>query len=165
MRDTCRVQRDAWPLIGRDHLVATVLSHLADPACSGVLLIGQSGVGATRVLDEVHTHHSAYGRPANRVVASQAMHGSRFGALAPMIPGSLRTGDSPLDSMELFERLRGMVGTPRSPVDRFLTCVDDIRWLDDASLGLLTQMVVGKLVTVVATAHENDVLPLSLIHI
>jgi len=159
MRNNGRVQRNVWPLIGRDHLVAEVLGHLADPSCSGVLLIGQSGVGTTRVLDELHTHTSAQGRLANRVVASQAMQSIRFGAIAPAIPGSLRTGDAPLDSMELFERLREMVGQPRSPVHRFLTCVDDIRWLDEASLGLLTQMVVGKLITVVATAHENDVLP------
>jgi len=163
MRNNGHVQRNVWPLIGREHLVAAVLGHLADPTCSGVLLIGQPGVGTTRVLDEVHDHYFEHGRLANRVVASQAMHKSRFAALAPVIPGSLRTGDAPLDSMELFERLRVTVGAPRNPANRFLTCVDDIRWLDEASLALLTQMVVGKLATVVATAHENDVLPDSIL--
>lgn len=153
------MQRDAWPLIGRDEIVATVLRHLADPACDGVFLMGHPGVGTTRVLDEVLARQHAARRPANRVVGSQATQGVRFGALAHAIPGELSSGGAPLDPMELFDRLRFMIGMPRTPAHRFLAGVDDIRWLDEASLGLLTQLLAGKLATVVATVHDDAVLP------
>lgn len=153
------VQRDAWPLIGRDEIVATVLRHLADPACDGVFLVGQPGVGTTRVLDAVLARQHAAHRLANRVVGSQATHGVKFGALAHAIPGELSSGGAPLDPMELFDRLRFMIGMPRTPAHRFLCGTDDIRWLDEASLGLLTQMLAGKLATVVATVHDDAVLP------
>ena len=154
-----RVQRDSWQLIGRNDIVATVLQHLADPTCDGVLLVGEPGAGTTRVLDEVHARHRAQRRLANRVVGSQATHGVRFGALAPVIPGDLRSGDSPLDPLDLYQRLRELIGVPRTPAHRFLTCVDNIRWLDEPSVGLLTQLLVGKLATVVATVYEHEVLP------
>ncbi|MEQ1699623.1 MAG: LuxR C-terminal-related transcriptional regulator [Ilumatobacteraceae bacterium] len=153
------MQRDAWPLIGREEIVATVLRHLADPACDGVFLVGQPGVGTTRVLDAVLAHQQAAQRLANRVVGSQATQGVRFGALAHAIPGELSSGGAPLDPLELFERLRFLIGMPRTPAHRFLCGTDDIRWLDDASLGLLTQLLAGKLATVVATVHDDAVLP------
>lgn len=159
------VQRDAWQLIGRDDLVATVLRHLADPACDGVLLVGQPGVGTTRLLDEVLRRHTAQRRLSNRVVGSQATHGVSFGALAHVIPGELRSGDASLDPLDLFQRLRELIGTPRTPAHRFLTGVDDVRWLDDSSLGLLTQLLVGKMATLLGTVHDGDVLPEGLLTI
>lgn len=151
--------REDWSLVGRDDLVATVIRHLADPACDGVLLVGAAGVGTTRLLDEVHARLTGQRRLVNRVVGSQALHAVPYGALSHTIPGDLRSGDGPLDPLELFERLRALIGLPRTPAHRFVTCVDDIRWLDPASTGLLSQLIAAKLATVVATIHEDDVLP------
>ena len=151
--------REDWSLVGRDDLVATVIRHLADPACDGVLLVGAAGVGTTRLLDEVHARLTGQRRLVNRVVGSQALHAVPYGALSHAIPGDLRSGDGPLDPLELFERLRAVIGLPRTAAHRFVTCVDDVRWLDDASTGLLSQLIAAKLATVVATVHDDDVLP------
>ena len=154
------MHRDRWPLVGRGELVETVIGHLADPACDGVFLVGAPGVGTTRVLDEVHGRLAA-ARPdrVNRLVGSQATHSTRFAALSHLIPGELGTAAAPLDPMVLFQRIREQIGTPRGRADRFVTCVDDIRWLDEASLGLLTQLLSGGLVTLVATVRDDAALP------
>lgn len=150
--------RDDWALVGRDGIVETVMRHLADPGCDGVFLVGPPGVGTTRVLDEVHARLTGQRRLVNRVVGSQALRAVPYGALSHAIPGGLRTGEGPLDPLELFERLRFFIGQPRTPAHRFTTCVDDIRWLDEGSTGLLTQLIAASLCTVVATIHDDEVL-------
>ncbi len=150
---------DDWPLVGRDGMVDTIVRHLADAACDGVFLVGAAGVGTTRLLDEVHARLGEQRRLINRVVGSHALREVPFGALAHTIPGELRSDGGPLDPLELFERLRFLIGHPRTPAHRFITCVDEVRWLDDASLGLLSQLLSGHLSTVVATLHDDDVLP------
>lgn len=154
------VHRDAWPLVGRGELVETVIGHLADPACDGVFLVGAPGVGATRVLSEVHDRLVA-DRPqsVSRLVGSQATQGTRFGALSHLIPGELGTSTLPLDAMALYQRIRDMIGTPSTPAARFVACVDDIRWLDEGTLGLLTQVLSGQLATLVATVRDDAALP------
>ena len=147
---------DDWPLVGRDGLIELVLGHLADPACDGVYLVGEPGVGTTRVLDEVLGRLQADGRRYNRVVATQASQDVPFGALAPVIPGELRPGGAPLDPLELFDRLRFLIGVTRHPTDRFVCGIDDVRWLDDTSVGLLTQLLGGGLATVLATVRPDD---------
>ncbi|MGB8858318.1 MAG: AAA family ATPase, partial [Ilumatobacteraceae bacterium] len=159
------MQRDTWALIGRDGVVDGVLLHLADPTCDGVLLVGQSGVGTTRVLDAVHARCITHRRLASRVVGSQATHGTRFGALSHVLPGELSTGDAPLDQLDLFQRMRDLIGAPRTAAHRLVVCVDDLRWLDEASLGLLTQLLAAKLATLVGTIHDDDVLPAAVVTI
>lgn len=150
---------DDWPLVGRDGMVDTIVRHLADGACDGVFLMGAPGAGTTRVLHEVHARLGQQRRLINRVAGSHALREVPFGALAHTIPGDLRSDGGPLDPLELFERLRFLIGHPRTPAHRFVTCVDEVRWLDDASLGLLSQLLAGRLSTVVATLHDDDVLP------
>ena len=156
--DNERVTSDDWPLTGREDLIEQVLHLLADPACDGVHLVGEPGVGTTRILDEVLARLRHQQRNCNRVVASQASRDVAFGALAPVIPGELRPGGAPLDPIELFDRLRFLIGVTRRPTDRFVCAVDDLRWLDDASVGLLAQLLGGGLATVVATVRPDDVM-------
>ena len=147
---------DGWPLVGRTALVDDVVELLADPTCEGVFLVGEPGVGATRVFDEVLDRLRADGARVARSVASPAMQGVAFGAIAPNVPGDLRPGGSALDPLELFERLRFLIGPPRRPRDRFVAAVDDLGWLDDASTGLLGQLVAAGLAVVIATVHADD---------
>lgn len=154
--DNGNVTSDSWPLTGRDGLIGQVLGHLADPACDGVYLVGESGVGTTRLLDEILARLRSDDRRCNRVVASQASSAIPFGALAPLIPGELRPGAAALDPIELFDRIRTLIGQPRLPQDRFVCGVDDVRWLDDASIGLLAQLHSAGLATVVATIRPDD---------
>jgi DNA-binding CsgD family transcriptional regulator/tetratricopeptide (TPR) repeat protein len=146
-----------WPLVGREDTVEQVVGLLADRAVDGVLLVGPPGVGTTRVLDEVLDRLRRDGRRVNRVVASPSTVETPYGALAPVIPGSV-TGDdgAPIEMLELFERIKFLIGTPRRGVDRFVAAVDDLRWLDERSSALLIQLVAGGLATVLGTLHDDD---------
>lgn len=137
-----------------------VIGRLAEDGCDGIFLVGQPGVGTTRVLDVVHDRWCEEGGSAWRVVGSRATHGTRFGALSHVLPGPLHDSSAPLDQVSLFQRMRDeMGGTVRRPRDRMVVCVDDVRWLDDDSLGLLTQLLTAGLAILVATLHDDDVLP------
>ncbi|HNJ96607.1 MAG TPA: hypothetical protein PLV13_00675 [Ilumatobacteraceae bacterium] len=102
------MQRDTWPLIGRDELVGRVLRHLSDPGCDGVFLVGGRGVGTTRVLHEVHGRLRASSRPTTKAVASQAHRSTPFAALVPTFPA-----DVPSEPVALFQHLRHVAGSPR----------------------------------------------------
>ena len=144
--------------MGRDDLVDAVLAHLQDPHCDGVFLVGEPGVGTTRVLDEVLRRLRRSGRPWGRMVGSQGNRGVPFAALSHIIPGDVVPG-AELDPVDLFNRVRFMMGGSPPPNARFLNCIDDIPWLDDASLGLLTQVLVARLAVVVATLHHDQPVP------
>lgn len=148
------------PLIGREREVTTVLRALADPACDGVLLVGEeAGVGATAVLDEVLTRLAADGRPANRIVASRGAATRPYAALAhvlPPRPAALGAADDPL---AVFDSIRARVGDRGGGPNRFVTCVDELRWLDEQSLALLSTLLAGDLAFVVATIRAGEPVP------
>jgi DNA-binding CsgD family transcriptional regulator len=151
------VDADRWPLVGRDETIDTVLDLLGDATVDGVVLVGAPGVGSTRVLDELHDRLRRSGRDVNRVVASPSTVDLPFGALASVIPGPVTGSDgTPVGLLDVFERIRGLMGGRRRPHHRFVTCVDDLRWLDDRSTALLTQLVAAGLAQVVGTLHHDD---------
>lgn len=152
------VERDRWPFVGRDDLVDTVLTHLQDPHCDGVFLVGDPGVGTTRIMDEVLRRLRRTGRPWGRIVGSEGNRSVPFAALSHIIPGEVPPG-AELDSVDLFNRIRFMLGGTPAPHARFLNCVDDIPLLDDASLGLFTQVLVAHMAIVVATLHADQPTP------
>ncbi len=141
-----------WPLVGRDDDVDAVLRAHRDRARHGVLLTGEGGVGTTRVLDEVIEALRSDGRAHNRVVGSEGNRSTPFGALAHVRPPGQ-------DGSELFEAIRSVIGTPRSASARFVTCIDEIALLDEASLGLLSDLLVSGLAFVVATLRDGQAAP------
>jgi DNA-binding CsgD family transcriptional regulator len=139
-------------------MVAQLVTQLSSDRGDGVLLVGQPGVGSTRVLDEVLARLGEGRRVVHRIVASDATRAVPFGALAHVLPGSL---GEPLDLVVMFDRLRAAIGTP-SPTQRAVFGVDDIPHLDDASLGLLTQLITAGLAVVIATLHDAQLVPAAL---
>ncbi len=122
--------------------------------------MGGPGVGTTRVLDEVCREARTADRLVGRVVGTQAHRSTPFGALTHTLPP-----DTPLETVAIYQRISAQVGASSRPGERAVAGVDDIRWLDDASLGLLTELLVGGVTTVVATVHDHAQLPAALVTI
>jgi DNA-binding CsgD family transcriptional regulator len=149
----------ATPVVGRADEIAGTLRALGDPTCDGVFLVAtEPGAGATTVLDAVLDRLQAAGRPANRIVASRGASATPYAALAHVLPMPLPADAHELDPLAVFARIRERVAG-RGGADRFVTAVDDIRWLDERSLALLSTLLAAKLVVVVATLRSGEPVP------
>jgi len=145
----------SWPFVGRERLIADVLGHARDDRCGGVLLTGEAGVGKTRLADEVLSLLRADGHPTLRAVATPAARTTPFGAVAHAIPRDALDGARQVDPMRIFLALRG------EQVDHARTAVmvDDVPFLDDATFTLVSQLLSGGHVFVIATARAGTPLP------
>jgi DNA-binding CsgD family transcriptional regulator len=140
--------RRGWPFVGREHELRSVETALRSGA--GVLLLGESGVGKTRLVREVLARWSAAGGDCEWVVATPAA-AVPFGAVAHLVPAGVRlSGDAPatLDQIaEEYARRRS-----RRPM---MLGIDDAHLLDDASAGLVRRLAVHGLVVPVASAASE----------
>ena len=84
----CFVEAD-WPLIGREEELGFIAEVLGRPDASGVVLVGEAGVGKTRLATETIRLGKAAGFATERVVASRAASSIPFGALAPLLPSGV----------------------------------------------------------------------------
>ena len=141
-----------WPLIGRDIELARVAEVLAAPEASGVVLIGPSGVGKTRLASECLRLGSESGFATARIVASRAAAAIPFGALAPLLPPGGVALDRGLNALRqatiALSELAG--GKP------LMLLVDDAHTLDDSSAVLLQQLAASRLAFLVVTLRTDE---------
>src|SRR4051812_5293168 len=78
-----------WPLIGRDRELGLIAEVLGRSDATGVVLVGEAGVGKTRLATEAIRLGDASGFATERVVASRAASSIPFGALAPLLPSGV----------------------------------------------------------------------------
>ncbi len=76
-----------WPLVGRDDELEHALRQLEHPAATGVVIMGPSGVGRTRLGDELAARATA---PVIDVPATRSAGSIPFGAFAPFLPSDGR---------------------------------------------------------------------------
>src|SRR5690242_307981 len=140
---------DRWPLVGRWYeldLCAQAASGNAD----GVVLVGDAGVGKTRLADEFGRQLAREDRPTYRAVASRALRETPLGALAHLLPPDL--SGSTDDVPELFRRALDTFAAGTTPV----LVVDDLHLLDTTSLMLITQLVANGLIFFVGTVRVGE---------
>jgi DNA-binding CsgD family transcriptional regulator len=144
----------SWPLVGRSRELEAVDAAYADRAGrGGVVLVGEPGVGRTRLAYEAIGRLSGQTAATWWVPATRSAAAVPLGAFAPLLP--VRTGD--LDAM------RSLLATFSSegdqPAARRLVAVDDAHLLDDVSAALLFQLAAERHAFVLLTARTGAPVP------
>ena len=138
-----------WPLIGRSVELDRVAEALARSNCSGVVLIGEGGVGKTRLATECVRLAEQSGFATARAVATRSTASITLGALAPLLPVF---GDRNLNLLGAArEALADLAGT--KPL---LLSVDDGHLLDEVSAALLLQIAADRHVFVLVTVRSGE---------
>jgi DNA-binding CsgD family transcriptional regulator/tetratricopeptide (TPR) repeat protein len=121
----------SWPFVCRADELAAIES--ASPHAPRAVIVGDAGVGKSRLLAELSDRSAAAGRRTVHAVATRSLCAIPFGAFAGVIRGSLVERDPRVDALQTA--LDDLVaGDDPSTV---LVAVDDADLLDDASAGLV----------------------------
>lgn len=132
------------PLVGREDELDLVATVLADQEAGGVLLTGPTGVGRTRLLREAVRIGRNLGLRTVRITGSTASAGITLGALANVLP-------QPPGTPDRFALLQHALTALRGEGNRPLIVVDDAHRLDELTVAVLEQLVLGGDAVVVAT--------------
>jgi DNA-binding SARP family transcriptional activator/DNA-binding CsgD family transcriptional regulator len=138
-----------WPLFGRDNVLWQATGALASGR--GVVLVGDPGVGKTRLAQELLASVRRRRLPARWVAATQAAASIPFGPLAHLLPDSLPAGGDRLRSLQ--RTLTAMVELGEG--GRLVLGVDDAHLLDEHSAALVHLGVSSGVLQVVATTRAG----------
>jgi DNA-binding CsgD family transcriptional regulator len=141
----------AWPLIGRDALVASVLGAFAD-ACV-VVLRGDAGLGKSRISSEVASALSRDGVRTHRIVASPATQPIPLAPFSQLI--GTHSGAAAVGAVLTELGADGATPGPGAP----MLIVDDLHLLDDASATVVHQLSLTGAVRVLGTVRSAMALP------
>jgi predicted ATPase len=114
-------------LTGRDRELQRVADALADPACRGAVIIGEPGVGKSRLAREVAEMAAAQDMYVEWLQATRSAATVPLGAVTDLVPDAVRSDD-------VAALMRGAATTMRGRAAgrRALVCVDDAQLLDPA---------------------------------
>lgn len=141
-----------WYITGRNNEVDHLTALLANGG-TGALVIGDEGVGKSRVLAEVARRLQATTVAAVTVTATPGSSLLPLGSLAQLMPvGSTTTG------LPILPVLRGSIAE-RAQGRRAVIVVDDVHHLDDASAVLINQLVRTGDVGLLASQTSSTIAP------
>jgi len=144
-----------WPLIGRDPILRRLGALAAHGSASGIEIVGEAGVGKSRLAIEVLRAAAAQGRQTEWVEASPAAAGLPFGAFAQSL--SLLPGAA--NERELLATVQAELAARGSPKGPFVLGVDDIHALDEQSAVLIHTVARSGDAFVVLTRREGHAAP------
>jgi DNA-binding CsgD family transcriptional regulator len=134
-----------WPFVGREPELDQVTQAMATR--QGVVLVGDAGVGKSRLLGEAVDRTAASGLRALHVRATRSSAVVPLGAFAPLLPVD--------DAAASLVRAREAI-LARDPA---VLAIDDAHALDDASAALTHQLVTQDGVRVLATVRRGEDVP------
>src|SRR5262245_52075960 len=134
-----------WPFVGREAELDQVAAALATR--QGVVLVGDAGVGKSRLLAEAIERSGAADLRVLRVRATRSSGVVPLGAFAPLLPVD--------DTAASLARAREAI-LARAPA---VLAIDDAHALDDASAALAHQLVTQDGVHVLATVRRGEDVP------
>ncbi|KAA0021028.1 helix-turn-helix domain-containing protein [Antrihabitans cavernicola] len=142
----------AWPFVGRAAEL-TLAQQALDSATSGVVVVGDAGVGKSMLLAELVGSLTSGGRHhVVRAYASDAARSMPFGALAHLLPPHPRTVDEPSNVLgwAADALLAGADGRPT------VLWIDDAHMLDGSSLALCNGLVRTGRALLLATVRSGE---------
>lgn len=157
--------RGEWPLVGREAELADLRALLAagrgprrrgapPPTPRGVAVLGEAGVGKTRLVTEAAAGEEAAGVSVDWVRATEAARHITLGSFAHLLaPGDEAHQRDDLLHLALA-RLRERAGD-----DPFLLVVDDAHLLDDVSVAVLHLAVTQSPIRALASVRTGERLP------
>jgi DNA-binding CsgD family transcriptional regulator len=136
------------PLVGRASLVDSVFRRVADDR-RGALLVGEAGVGKSRLLSEILDRLDEGGFHTERFAATAATRGVPFGALLSLLPP---TGG---DHAQLIAGVRRRLA--ESAGERPVAFgIDDANQLDPIAMACVVDLVHNSDVAVLMTARADE---------
>lgn len=148
-----------WPLIGRGAELDRLGLVVADPACHGVVIAGPAGAGKTRLANEGLEIARRADMDIAQVLASHAVQGVPFGALAPLLPPVGPMASRASDDRANLLRVTAEKIADAGPGRRLVLLVDDAHLLDDMSATLIYQLVTTTSAFVLATVRAGEPAP------
>jgi len=131
-----------------------ITASLRSDRASGVVLLGEAGLGKSRLATECLDLAEQIGFRAKRAVASRAAANIPLGALAPFLPVA-PTGEAVQGELLRWASAT-IVGEDVTPL---LLAIDDAHLLDDASATVVQQLAHEHLVFVVLTVRSGEPCP------
>ena len=145
-----------WRLTGRDAELERLANTVEDRNARGTVLVGDAGVGKSRLLRAVIDSAERAGFAVERVYGSVAASTIPFGAVSDLLPDKVAG-----DRLGLLRQLRRSL-EQRADGRRMLLAVDDAHHLDSGSLSFVHQIATTNAALVVATARSDETIPESL---
>ncbi|MGH3735312.1 MAG: AAA family ATPase [Micromonosporaceae bacterium] len=150
-----------WPLVGRTDALAHITRNLCGGRPRGVVLVGASGVGKTRLAKEALSYAArtaVHGRAAPEPVWIVATPGNRdlpLGAFAHLAPAE------PAADADRLALIRATAATllGRSGGNRLVIGVDDAHLLDQTSAALLYHLAAHEHAVVLTTLRDGAPVP------
>jgi DNA-binding CsgD family transcriptional regulator len=153
-----------WPLAGRGSQVALIDATYAAATTAGVVLIGEAGVGKTRLAREAWQRIAApdgsgQGCPAHWVTATRSAAVVPLGTLAPLLAPTDRTAAGVARGEELDAMARLLGRFPAGARRRPLLAIDDAHLLDEVSAALVFQLASSGRAFVLLTVRAGVAVP------
>lgn len=139
-----------WPLVGRERELRRIAAAMEGDAAAGIAVVGDAGVGKTRLVAEVGRRLSAHGRVVEWVRASPSAQAIPYGALAHAVTIRTDGSDGPGLLARLAEQLRARA-TDDGPL---VLIVDDAQHLDHSSAALIHLAIASQAASVAITARS-----------
>ena len=141
-----------WPLIGRDSTLLRLGRLLAQEDARGIEIVGEDGVGKSRLARELVGKASARGMATAWIVASRATSDIPFGAFVHLISVPAEA----TDEGRLLADLLAELTRPASKGDRLVLGIDDAHLLDNHSAALVRGLVTRSDVFMIMTRRPGD---------
>jgi len=144
---------EAWPFVGRDEELRFIAAACRETGVSGVVVVGDAGVGKTRLAREALTRLAAPGRRVEWVRATRSAAAIPLGAVSHLLPP-----DCP-DDGGLGAFLRAVRHFSANSGRRIVLAVDDAHLLDHPSAALVHYLAVRQLAYVLVTVRSGEDTP------
>ncbi|MDK1018426.1 MAG: LuxR C-terminal-related transcriptional regulator [Actinomycetota bacterium] len=145
----------AWPLVGRVSVLRDLSRVLGESLPAGVAIVGDAGVGKTRLLAEFADNAASEGWAVEWVTGAVSAASVPMGALSWLVPEELPPTLDPVQFMAVMRRAL----LARHEGRRLLLAVDDAPRLDVASASFVAQLAVMGYCLVACTARSRESLP------